>query len=55
MGYGHATLNGKPLYDHYEVHFMQIDFYIRSPQTNPKNKPNRDVFLHFFWMEVTWK
>jgi hypothetical protein len=86
-GYGHATLNGKPLYDNYEVHFMvtqgirdrntlkvlypmagkkqpggevnpaaqQIDFYIRSPQTNAKNKPNRDVFVHFFTTQVTWK
>ena len=86
-GFGHATLNGKPLYDSYEMHFMitqgirdrqtlrvnypmankkqpagevnpaaqQIDFYIRSPQQNPKNKPNRQVFMHFFGMEVTWK
>ena len=86
-GYGHATLNGKPLYDDYEMHFMvtqgirdrktlkvqyplagktlpggevnpatqQIDFYIRSPQTNAKNTPNREVFAHFFGMEVTWK
>ena len=86
-GYGHATLNGKPLYQEYEMHFMvtqgirdrktlrvnypmatkqgpggevnpatqQIDFYIRSPQQNPKNKPNREVFLHFFGMEITWK
>jgi hypothetical protein len=86
-GFGHATLNGKPLYDNYEMHFMvtqgirdrktlrvnypmanrkqpagevnpamqQIDFYIRSPQQNPKNKPNREVFLHFFGMEVTWR
>ena len=86
-GYGHATLNGKPLYQDYEMHFMvtqgmrdrktlrvnypmkdkkgpagevnpatqQIDFYIRSPQQNPKNRPNRDVFMHFFGMEVTWK
>ena len=86
-GFGHATLNGKPLYDNYEMHFMitqgirdrktlrvnypmanrkqpagevnpamqQIDFYIRSPQQNPKNKPNREVFMHFFGMEVTWK
>jgi hypothetical protein len=29
--------------------------YIRSPQQNPKNRPNREVFLHFFGMEVTWK
>jgi len=86
-GFGHATLNGKPLYQDYEIHFMvtqgirdrktlkvnypmankqgvagevnpatqQIDFYIRSPQQNPKNKPNREVFMHFFGMEVTWK
>jgi hypothetical protein len=86
-GYGRATLNGKPLYQDYEIHFMitqgirdrktlrvnypmatkkgiagevnpatqQIDFYIRSPQQNSKNKPNREVFMHFFGMEVTWK
>jgi hypothetical protein len=86
-GFGHATLNGKPLYQDYEMHFMvtqglrdrktlrvnypmpdkklpagetnpaaqQIDFYIRSPQQNPKNRPNRQVFVHFFGMEVTWK
>ena len=34
---------------------MKIDFYIRSPQQNPKNKPNREVFLHFFGREITWK
>ena len=83
----HADLNGKRLYDNYEMHFMvtqgirdrktmkvayplpnkkkpagevnpatqQIDFYIRSPQMNPKNTPNREVFAHFFAMEVTWK
>ena len=86
-GYGRATLNAKPLYQDYEMHFMvtqgirdrktlrvaypmadkrlpagevnpatqQIDFYIRSPQQNPKNRPTRDVFLHFFGMEITWK
>ena len=86
-GFGHATLNGKPLYQDYEMHFMvtqgirdrntlrvnypmankkgaagevnpatqQIDFYIRSPQQNPKNRPNREVFMHFFGMEITWK
>jgi hypothetical protein len=86
-GFGHATLNGKPLYQDYEMHFMvtqgirdrqtlrvnypmanktkaggevnpatqQIDFYIRSPQVNAKNRPNREVFMHFFGMEVTWK
>ena len=86
-GYGHATLNGRPLYTDYEMHFMvtqgirdrktlrvaypmadkkqpggevnpalqQLDFYIRSPQVNARNTPNRDVFLHAFGMEVTWK
>lgn len=86
-GFGHATLNGRPLYQDYEMHFMvtqgirdrktlrvnypltnkkgaagevnpaaqQIDFYIRSPQMNPRNRPNREVFMHFFGMEVTWR
>ena len=86
-GFGHATLNGKSLYDNYDMHFtvtqgirdrktlrvhypmtnkkqpagevnpatQQIDFYIRSPQPNPKNRPAREVFMHFFGMEVTWK
>jgi hypothetical protein len=34
---------------------QQIDFYIRSPHQNPKNKPKREVFMHLFGMEVTWK
>jgi hypothetical protein len=34
---------------------QQIDFYIRSPEQNAKNRPNREVFMHFFGMEVTWK
>jgi hypothetical protein len=86
-GFGHATLNGQPLYQDYEMHFMitqgirdrktlrvqyplpnrkspagevnpaaqQLDFYIRSPQQNVQNRPNREVFAHFFGMEVTWK
>jgi hypothetical protein len=86
-GDGHATLNGKPLYQDFETHFMvtqgirdrktlrvnypmaakklpggevnpatqQIDFYIRSPNTDQRNQPAREVFLHFFAMEVTWK
>jgi hypothetical protein len=33
---------------------QQLDFYIRSPQPNPKNTPARDVFAHFFAMSVTW-
>jgi hypothetical protein len=84
-GYGHATLNGRPLYQDYEIHFMvtqgmrdretravmlsptsgeagsvnpatqQLDFYIRSPERNAANHPDREVFDHFFAMEVTWR
>jgi hypothetical protein len=84
-GYGHATLNGAPLYEDHEIHFMvtqgmrdretlevmlepssgeagavnpasqQLDFYIRSPARNEANHPNREVFDHFFAMEVTWQ
>ena len=86
-GYGKATLDGAPLYEDYEMHFMvtqgirdrktfevrypmpdkkseagevnpatqQIDFYIRSPQTDERNHPKRKSFDHFFAMEVTWK
>ena len=34
---------------------MQLDFYIRSPQENEANHPARQVFDHFFAMEVTWR
>lgn len=34
---------------------MQMDFYIRSPETDERNNPGRRVFDHFFAMEVTWK
>jgi len=34
---------------------QQLDFFIRSPQRNEANHPNRQVFDHFFAMEVTWK
>ena len=85
-GIGSATLNGEPLYQDYQIHFMvtqgmrdrnlvarypldgksseagavnpalqQLDFYIRSPETNEANHPQREVFDHFFAMEVTWK
>jgi hypothetical protein len=86
-GYGHATLDGEPLYRDHEMHFMvtqgirdretlevhyplitktspagavnpaaqQLDFYIRSPEQDPRNNPTRRVFAHFFAMEVTWK
>jgi len=84
-GYGRASLDGQPLYEDYEIHFMvtqgmrdretlevmlepstgeagavnpaaqQLDFYIRSPERNDANHPNREVFDHFFAMEVTWQ
>lgn len=86
-GYGHATLNGRPLHENYEMHFMvtqgmrdrttlkvtypllnkrtpagevnpaaqQLDFYIRSAEVDTRNNPTRQVFHHFFAMEVTWK
>ncbi len=36
---------------------MQVDFYIRSKERDPtnRNNPPRQVFAHFFCMEVTWK
>jgi hypothetical protein len=34
---------------------QQLDFYIRSPARNESNHPNREVFDHFFAMEVTWR
>ena len=34
---------------------QQLDFYIRSPATNSANHPGREVFDHFFAMEVTWR
>jgi len=86
-GLGSATLDGEPLYEDYQIHFMvtqgmrdretlatmyplegrataagavnpalqQVDFYIRSPETNDANHPAREVFDHFFAMETTWR
>jgi len=34
---------------------QQLDFYIRSPERNDANHPNRNVFDHFFAMNVTWR
>jgi len=34
---------------------MQLDFYVRSPETNDGNHPGREVFDHFFAMEITWR
>ena len=34
---------------------QQLDFYIRSPVRSALNHPDREVFDHFFAMEVTWR
>jgi len=34
---------------------QQLDFFIRSPETDQRNNPTRAVFDHFFATEVTWK
>ena len=34
---------------------QQLDFYVRSPERNEANHPQREVFDHFFAMEVTWR
>lgn len=34
---------------------QQLDFFIRSPEVDARNNPTREVFDHFFAMEVTWK
>ena len=85
-GWGDATLNGEPLRDDHQIHFMvtqgmrdretlevrpdatgesgagavnpaamQLDFYVRSVETDEANHPGRQVFDHFFAMEVTWR
>ena len=86
-GFGKASLDGEPLYQDYQIHFMvtqgmrdrqtlkvdypllnkksqagavnpaaqQLDFFIRSPEADERNNPTRQVFDHFFAMEVTWK
>lgn len=34
---------------------MEIDLWVRSSETNTKNFPPFETFLHLFWEEVTWK
>ena len=34
---------------------IQLDFFIRSPEVDARNNPTREVFDHFFAMEVTWR
>jgi len=34
---------------------MEIDLWVRSPASNPKNFPPFETFVHLYWDEVTWK
>ena len=34
---------------------MEIDLWVRSKETNNKNFPAFERFIHVFWEEVTWK
>jgi hypothetical protein len=34
---------------------MEIDLWVRSAETNTKNFPPFETFIHLFWEEVTWK
>jgi len=51
----HAGENAPALAGTVNPAAMQLDFYIRSPENNDANHPNREVFDHFFAMEVTWR
>ena len=33
---------------------MEIDLWVRSKETNNKNFPPFDTFVHLYWEEVTW-
>lgn len=34
---------------------MEIDLWVRSKETNNKNFPPYETFLHLYWDEVTWR
>jgi hypothetical protein len=34
---------------------MEIDLWVRSPASNPKNFPPFETFVHLYWDEVTWR
>jgi hypothetical protein len=34
---------------------MEIDLWVRSPETNNQNFPPFETFIHLIWEEVTWK
>lgn len=53
----YPMLNKKTLAGEVNPAAMQVDFYIRSKEKDPtnSNNPPRQVFAHFFGMEVNWK
>ena len=34
---------------------MEIDLWVRSKETNNKNIPSFETFVHLYWEEVTWR
>ena len=34
---------------------MEIDLWVRSKETNNKNFPSFETFVHLYWEEVTWR
>lgn len=34
---------------------MEIDLWVRSPETNNQNFPPFETFIHLFWEEIIWK
>lgn len=34
---------------------MEIDLWVRSKETNNKNFPALETFVHLYWEEVTWR
>ena len=34
---------------------MEIDLWVRSKETNNKNFPSYETFVHLYWEEVTWR
>lgn len=55
-GIGSATLDGRTSEaGAVNPALQQLDFYVRSPERNEANHPQREVFDHFFAMEVTWR
>jgi len=34
---------------------MEIDLWVRSKETNNRNFPPFETFVHLYWEEVTWR